>query len=315
MQRPSPHDALAAAIAGELAAGLRVDADTMRWIDATFADPDAGRLRTLLADADDDQVECLLELLLTPDEGVCARLEPAIETLEGQPPDPEWLARQLLSTVERVTVHLADGRGRLTIPMDGERMVGFVGRLGFDRALPDPLRGAVAGFCARQAPTGERGTDDPGRFKARIRHHTAGRLPDDQSRILIRLFEGLPPNEDAMPCLDMTLQLLRAPGAAADFEACLGRHRHWRMEALQRAVRQEQLMPGAPMEVRLAQGVRTLHLAADRTRAEIAVIERVAAAIYGRLPAPLPGPQSVEGLDLGGYDSRADLDRLCRLLM
>jgi hypothetical protein len=294
-----PCTTLAAAIRDVLAGGIHLPESALAFIDAArgCAGPDA--LAALLADGADPDYDTLVALVFAPDETIQIRVEPLLESAHFTAADARTVAGSLVSPPARVRIHLPGGRGELTVALPEAGVVPFVERLKITRTLSHEFLAALDG----RVPA-------PERDRAAVRLRDARAEPGEPGiRLLCRLIGRDPdPGDDLAGRIDYLLGFLTGVDdertlldrLCARKSACLGH--------LQKAVQTEKALAKGNVETFIAGGGRVLSPDIGALYREIAGIDRICLALFGR-PARASG-----AVDLGEFPGEEGSAELIRRL-
>jgi hypothetical protein len=138
----TPVALLAAAIAGELERATPVGPDVVRFAETALGGADDRALLAVLADRDDPDHETLAELLLFPDAGMKAALEPLLAAVRLEPAQERAVAETLAGLAPAARFLLPGGAMVSLAPL-AQALAGVVARLRPADGAPRTLAGAV----------------------------------------------------------------------------------------------------------------------------------------------------------------------------
>jgi len=95
-------------------------------------------------------------------------------------------------------------------------------------------------------------------------------------------------DSQAWECLNFALDVLADEAPPVDFFRALADRKRWLVKALTRGRKQGELLGQANIETLMSQGARLTVIDEDDTRRRIGCIDRICAAVFGRLPQPGP---------------------------
>jgi len=284
---PLPDDctAVASRIREMLARGVEIGPEALHFIDSTFFNPTAAELAAVAGDETGSERDPLLALLFAPDETFQVELE---ETLAGRRLDAEQIAGLLCRPPLEVLFRFPDGRHTLGLEMTPPLARHFVCQLRVDRTIPADLLQAL-----------ESAADAGERHRARVLIRNARVQLTPEAIAFLRGFlsqVGLRDGQ-AWECLSLALDVLADGEHPADLFQTLAERKRWLVKALTRGRKQGELLGQANIETLMSQGARLIAIDAADTCRRIGCIDRICAAVFGRLPPPGPlwtGDDAVE---------------------
>ena len=284
---------VASRIRDMLARGVTLGPEILHFIDSTCFNPTAAELAAVAADESASERDPLLALLFAPDEAFQVELE---ETLAGRRLDEEQVAGLLCRPPLQVRFRFPDAREALGLEMTPPLARHFVSQLRIERSIPADLSQAL-----------ESAADAGERHRARVlirnaRIHltpeTVGFLRNCLTQVGLR-------DGKAWECLSFALDVLADGQPPADIFQALADRKRWLVKALTRGRKQGELLDQTNIETLMSQGARLTVIDAEQIRRRIVCIDRICAAVYGRLPPPGPLWTGVEAIELS---SKAVMD-------
>lgn len=277
-----PADAVQDLLAEILAHGIEVPAEEAAFIAGTWGEGSAERLADG-AGGEEAEAESLIALLFSPPEEVVERVEALLGETGWGRREIEETAQALCRRVRQVAFRLPGGV-EIRLPSTPGRLEGFLERLGVGRDLPGALLEAL-----------ERVGDRPLRLRLRARVRRARfSWAEESAAFLLLLLERLelerPEDEEAFA---FALELLAEPLPAGGIEALLAMRKGLLLRARERGRRQRELLSAAPVETLLARGERLVAVDEERLGREMAWIDRLSRAAFGRIfheDAAIAGP-------------------------
>ena len=226
------------------------------------------------ADESASERDPLLELLFAPDEAFQVELE---ETLAGRRLDEEWVAGLLCRPPLQVRFRFPDAREALGLEMTPPLARHFVSQLRIERSIPADLSQALESAAA----AGER-------HRARVLIRNARVQLTDETVAFLRdcLTQVGLRDGQAWECLSCALDVLADGQHPADIFQALADRKRWLVKALTRGRKQGELLGQANIETLISQGARLTVIDEEDTRRRIGCIDRICAAVFGRLPPP-----------------------------
>lgn len=267
---------VASRIRDMLARGVTLGPEVLHFIDSTFFNPTVAELAAVAGDESASERDPLLELLFAPDEAFQIELE---ETLAGRRLDEERVAGLLCRPPLQVRFRFPDARDALALEMAPPLARHFVSQLRIARRIPADLSQAI-----------ESAADAGERYRARVLIRNARVQLTPETVAFLRDFlaqVGLRDGQ-AWECLRFALDVLSdGPNPAGPFQALANRKR-WLVKALTRGRKQGELLGQANIETLMSQGARLTVIDEADTRRRIGCIDRISAAVFGRVPPPGP---------------------------
>ena len=277
---------VASRIRDMLARGVSLGPEVLHFIDSTFFNPTAVELAAVAGDESASERDPLLELLFAPDEAFQVELE---ETLAGRRLDEERVAGLLCRPPLQVRFRFPDARDALGLEMTPPLARHFVSQLRIDRPIPADLLQAL-----------ESAADAVERHRARvlIRNARVQLTPAAVAFLRDCLTQVGLRDGQAWECLSFALDVLSDGENRADLFQALADRKRWLVKALTRGRKQGELLGQANIETLISQGARLTVIDEEDTRRRIGCIDRICAAVFGRLPPPGPLWAGVDAVEL-----------------
>lgn len=311
--RPAVRQA-AAALADCLERGLPQDGAVFDFMESALELPDGSSghvaLAAVLDQEDSSDALTLRGLLLTPDPGLMAALEPALERARCSAAEAEILADHLARTC-RKTWAILPGGASVPLALDPGDVRAFVRGLAPDRSAPPELTVLLdERFLPEEALA----------LKVLLRHCRLAWSPTRlafMAALLGRLDAAGPPGPDvrlvgnpddrtdAHAVLAWALDFLDTAGLQVSARPALARRYQELCALAGRAEQFEQALARSSYEIMASQGMRSPHLHAGSLRRDLALLDRACRAVLG-LPAALLDAPAMEA-DLGGYEDAESL--------
>jgi hypothetical protein len=257
-----------------LARGVRLSPEVLHFIDSTFFNPTAAELATIAADESASEHDPLIELLFAPDDAFQVELE---ETLAGRRFDEERLAGLLCRPPLQILFRFPDARGAIGLEMTPPLARHFVSQLKVDKPIPADLS---------QALTSAADAGDRHRARALIRNARVQFTPETVAFLSAFLTQVGLRDGQAWECLSFALDVLSDGDNPADPFQALADRKRWLVKAMTRGRKQGELLGQASIEILMSQGARLTVIDEADTRRRIGCIDRICAAVFGRLPPP-----------------------------
>jgi hypothetical protein len=294
-----------------MADGITLTGDVRGFMTATFGDASADTLQTLLSDESSAERDSLLDLVFFPDQALQLAIEPVIESHGLTEEAVSLLAARLKAAPVATGLRLPGSGGRRP-----DRDAGV-----FSRHVPGPVESCLA------AGGGLKRADDPsgysplspthdredGRLRLRVHLRNAGlRQTPAQVLFLGDFFERLPlDDEDFVDKLDFMLVFLKEHEGTTNFYQALMDRKKFLFRHLLKNRQTTEWAARTNMETRIMAGVRPSYFDVHAAERSLALIDRIAMAVFGRTEWLDGSPRSV---DLGNYAETPDpaelVDRL-----
>jgi hypothetical protein len=259
-----------------LARGVSLSPEVVHFIDSTFFTPTAAELAAVAGDESACERDPLLELLFGPDEAFQVELE---ETLAGRGLDEARVAGLLCRPPLHVLFRFPDARGALRLEMTPPLARHFVSQLRVARAIPADLLPVLASA----AGAGERH-----RAQVLIRNARVRFTPETVEFLRECLTQVGLGDGQAWECLRCALDVLSGADSPPDLFQALADRKRWLVKALTRGWKQGELLGQANIETLISLGERLIVIDAADTCRRIGCIDRICAAVFGRIPPPGP---------------------------
>lgn len=277
---------VASRIRDMLARGVTLGPEVLHFIDSTCFNPTAAELAAVAADESASERDPLLALLFAPDEAFQVELE---ETLAGRRLDEERVAGLLCRPPLQVRFRFPDARDAFGLEMTPPLARHFVSQLRIERSIPADLSQAL-----------ESAADAGERHRARVLIRNARVQLTDETMAFLRdcLTQVGLRDGQAWECLSCALDVLADGQPPADIFQALADRKRWLVKALTRGRKQGELLGQANIETLISQGARLTVIDEEDTRRRIGCIDRICAAVFGRLPPPGPLWAGVDAVEL-----------------
>jgi hypothetical protein len=277
--------------------GIDTDPDTVHFIESTFGAVGTEALDALLSSDSDEAVE-LADLLFSPEESLCCRIEKHLPPEGLLRADRERLAVRLRSKPPEALARIGGSRVHVAMPPD--IVDGFVDRLFLDRSVDEALAGEISKLYEEEEAL---------QVRSRLRQARLSRTGTEKYA-LHRYFRTLTPDrEQFWPLLEYLIGLLEAARAPFDLFAALVDRKAACLRHLRQAADRSRALQQHNIETFLMGGDRMPHVDTEALAREIVRIDDLGQILFGR---PVPAPAAGLPVDLGEVSSRHDLDRLMR---
>lgn len=282
-----------------LTRGLDLSAETVRFIDSTFAHPSAAELSALLTDEAAAERDSLLELLFSPDEALQIELEDRLDLQPAGALSAEEVIARLTAAAPAVRFRFPDGRGTLQVVMTAPLARRLVLGLGIERRLP---------ACVAEALAQHESTGWARRVRATIRSARVEFTPANQEFLCALIAKLNPAGDEDHACLAFVLELLAEFGGCSDLSAALAARKKWLARALLHSRRLRAQLARSNAETLLSQGQRLTWVDEAATLRQMGCIDRVCVAVFGR-EVPVDTDEWPAAVDVDGSPDIADLLR------
>ena len=295
--KPNIVDRIEAEIRRRYNEDIVIDPDTAHFIESSFGAVGSTALTAFLS-SDSDEAAVLVDLLFSPEESLCCRIEKHLAPKGLMKTDRERLARRLRKRPLAARARIGVSRVRVVMPPD--LVDGFVGRLFLDRPVDETLAAMVSQIYDGQASL---------QVRSRLRQARLSRT-DPEKKALSRYFKALNPDREPFwPLLEALIGFLEAAKEPFDLFTALADRKTACLRHLRQASDRSRTLQKHNIETFLIGGDRMPHVDTDALVGEIARIDDLGQLLFGR---PVPSPAAGLPVDLGEVASRRDLDRLTR---
>lgn len=293
---------------------ISLSPETIRWIDGCYSSPTAAEIARILADDEDSQSDCLLQLLLTPDEAVCEKVEACLPGAGLVGESVQKLARRLLSSFEAVQFAFPDRPGLIRVALTPDRLGDFLDGLYLERKIAPPLLTAIDRHVPNNAglsPETDAARQLVCRFRLRLRRMRRP-LSDDRIEFLNTFTAAYrEPADHYLDCLDTLIEFLDDVPPDQSLEDALMARRRFLTEGLQRAEQLGRWTADRTMEERMARGVHLPHVDRQAIGRQMEMIDRVSLIVFNRSANPNAAALQT---DLGSHEGRSGLNQVFRIL-
>lgn len=308
---PAIPDDLEEALRRYMADGIALTGDVRDFMTATFGDASAATLRALVSDDSSAERDSLLDLAFFPDQTLQLAIEPVLEGLSLTEEDVGLLAARLKAAPVATGLRLPGVADLVPTVMPAFLVDAFLARLNLAWQPVAALSELMTRLDTRWlSPTHDR---EEGRLRLRVHLRNAGlRQTPAQVLFLGDFFERLPfDDEDFVDKLDFMFVFLREHEGVTNFYRALMDRKKFLFRHLLKNRQVTEWAARTNMETRIMAGVRTSYFDVQAAERALALIDRIAMAVFGRTEWLDGSPRSV---DLGNYgevpDSGELVDRL-----
>ena len=285
-----------------LQSGLRLNADTLHYIDSTFSNPTINELEELLQDESSCETDSLIELLFFPDESMQMQLEEVIAETRFEKKDEHEIQELVHKKTLRTHIRFPDERGALDMKVSPANVSQFIKRLNLSMCLDPELSAAIVEFVPQTFQT---------QCRVRLRN-TKPITSQNKISFLQTFFEKMDLDDDEFfGYLDFILSFLDTCKDTVDmYKALMGKKRFY-FQSLQKAKNLDIQLKKHNVETLLLRGKRVSYVDKADARKKIQMIDRISLAVFGKadfFDLMLPGEQSIT------LESKEDIDKLIKEL-
>jgi len=277
--------------------GVELEPAAIHFIESTFGAPFPEAL-TELQTVEDGEKEVLLDLLFSPDQALCCRVENHLGPEGLSPGQRSRLAARF--SREPPPARIRSGGRSLTISMPGDLVDGFLDRLYLNRPLAAGLFNEVSDRCAGAAAL---------QLRSRLRQAGLAGTVEEKQAMVCLISAKSPENDDFWPLLETLLGFLEAAAPGRDLFTTLVDRKQVCLRHLRQAADRSRALERHNIETILIGGDRMPHVDTDALAAEVVRIDDLGRMLFGK---PVPAPAAGLPLDLGEVSDPEDLDRLMR---
>jgi hypothetical protein len=296
---PDRRRRLAEAIRSRFAQGIELGDAVRHFIESTVSDATPETVARVLAAPSDFGAEPLMELVFFPEESQQTALEPILEAANFESGEEAAVLALFAESPLEARLRLAWTGSALTVPVPDWVAESFLRRLNIDYRADARILAALDRFLEPAEAC---------RFRVRLRN---ARFPATERtiRFLARFLERFPGGRSELrPAFDFLMSFLPGiPEARSVYGALLDRKRGG-LRALALARDAEARWRKANMEILLMQGFRAGHVDTAAVTRELALLDGIFAAVFGRVPAAAM-EEAVEAVSAMSMDPD-DLDAL-----
>ena len=290
---------LAARIRHLLEERLFIDDQLQHYIDSTYLNPSDAALKEMFDDAASSDIASLFELVFSPDEGFQAAVEDDLQRGGFTPGDQRQVTEALLERPLEVRLVFLRRPLSLAVAMPPENAERFVELLHIGRKADPGIVKAANRFL------------DPA-----SRNHVMVMLPnakesftENEVHFLIKMIEKSGPELSGFQaCLNLVLSLLREHPDPFDMYRLLTEQKRMHLKNLKNHQRLESQIRGHNMETVLLKGLRIPYLDAAEARNQVALIDTLTHAVFGKIPL------SGEGRAVEHREENTDIETIDRLI-
>jgi len=308
---PAIPDALEEALRRYMADGIRLTADVRGFMTATFGDASAATLRALVSDESSAERDSLLDLVFFPDQALQLAIEPVLERHCLTEEDVSLLAGRLKAVPVATGLRFPGVADLVTTVMPAFLVDAFLARLNLTWQPAAALSELMTRLDTRWlSPIHDR---EEGCLRLRVHLRNAGlRQTPAQVLFLGDFFERLPfDDEDFVDKLDFVLVFLNEHEGATNVYQALMDRKKFLFRHLLKNRQTTEWAARTNMETLVMAGVRPSYFDVHAAERSLALIDRIAMAVFGRTEWLDGSPREV---DLGNYidapDPAALVDRL-----
>jgi len=304
-------DLLDVALRRCLAAGVLLTDGVRDFMSATFGDDTIDTLRILLSDDSSAERDSLLDLVFFPDEPLQMAIEPVLIDHGFREKDVSRLAERLKADPAAVRLSLPGSNDTVPASMPVFVVDAFLARLNLTWQPVDVLKTALARLDAGLLAVSGKRRDGHIWLRVQLRNAALRQTPI-QIGFLCDFFERLPLNEpDFVDKLAFMLVFLNEHGDSTNLYQALMDRKKFLFQHRLKARRAAELAARSNMETLIMTGVRSPHFDVAAAERNLALIDSIALAVFGRTEWLGSAPVEV---DLGGSDGSLDPEDLVKKL-
>jgi hypothetical protein len=271
----SIHD-LSQAICHVILSSFQIDADTFHFAQSTLGLDSSIEIRTALRtvlDTSNSELECLIDLLLTPSMHQREAIEPTLQGWDKCQVDQDELIQELMATCPRAVIAFPDGE-QMVLDLDRNMMHGILGRLRLGSPLPEILTQAVAEHV-------------PDVWKAwvQVRMRLASvHLTGSRADFLAAVLQNISASSHLFPeYFAFSLSFIQECTHNADMLQALAAKKEYLEHSIGKAAFLEKQRTTQAMETLLMQRMPMLSIDVAAAEREIQIINDISLALYGRV--------------------------------
>jgi hypothetical protein len=271
-------ESLLAYIQGRFEEGLTVGEDGLHFIDSTLSNPTSKEIAAILQDERHPERDSLLDLIFYPDLDLQIGLENLLKGRSCSEKDYRSLRSALGDAFLTTVIHFADGRESISVTASQRLIDAFLQRLNLTRDVSGRILQAV-----------EKTVSQADRPMAVVRLRNARRVSEENALgFLGRYIERMYPDPMFWDGLDFTLSFLEQVGADTDIYEALMLRKMRCLHTLKEIDRYEDKRRSDNIETLMLRGERFPHADRQEVTQSIAIIDRIAMAIYGKTDGTPP---------------------------
>ena len=281
-----------------MADGITLTGDVRDFMTATFGDASAATLRELVLDESSAERDSLLDLVFFPDQALQLAIEPVLEGHSLTEEAVSLLAARLKAAPVATGLRLPGVADPVPTVMPVFLVDAFLARLNLSWQLAAALSELMTHLDTRLlSPIHDL---EDGRFRLRVNLRNAGlRQTPAQVLFLCDFFERVPfDDKEFVDKLGFILVFMREHEGATHFYQVLMDRKKFLFRHLLKNRQTTEWAARTNMETRIMAGVRPSYFDVHAAERSLALIDRIAMAIFGRTEWLDGSPRSV---DLGNY--------------
>lgn len=304
-------DLLEDALRRYLANGVVLTEGVRGFMGATFGDDGFDTLRALLADDSSAERDSLLDLVFFPDEPLQMAIEPVLTDRGCREKDVARLAERLKADPVAARLSLPGMDDTVPASMPVFVVDAFLARLNLTWQPVEMLKTVLARLDAGALAAGGKRPDGHIWLRVQLRNAALRQTPV-QIGFLCDFFERLPLDDpDFVDKLAFMLVFLKEHDGCANLYQALMDRKKFLFQNRLKARRAAELAARSNMETLIMTGVRTPHFDVAAAEKNLALIDSIALAVFGRTEWLGSAPVEV---DLGGSDGSMGPEDLVKRL-
>ena len=258
-------------IISRLKEGIRLNRESLHFIDSTFGVSDAESIREILADPDGGG-EILFRFILYPDRCRQMQLEPVLAKYRPGAEEIFDIIERVKQEIQSLAVHLPDNAGSFSVRVPAFGLDHFISHLNLSNHLDAALAAAVDRYVPEEKQPG---------IRVALRN---SRIDFSEKNIiwLKALFSAYPLLDDVFePAITFSLGFLEDVGADQDIYTGLAKLKKRLFAALEKNRAFMERLQKSNMETLILQGIRSTAVNPEAVKSTMAIIDRICFAVFG----------------------------------
>ncbi len=267
---------LSQAICHIILSSFQIDSDILHFAQSTLGLDSSTEIRTALRtvqDTFDPELECLIDLLLTPSMHQREAIEPTLQGWDKRQVEQDELIQELMASCPLADIAFPDGE-QMVLDLDKNMMHGIVNRLRLGSPLPEILIQAVAEHV-------------PDAWKAwvQVRMRLASvQLTGTRADFLAAVLQNISASSPLFSeYFTFSLSFIQECTQNADMLQSLAAKKEYLEHSIDKAAFLEKQRTSQAMETLLMQRMPMLSIDTAAAEREIQIIHDISLALYGRV--------------------------------
>ena len=253
--------------------GFIIVEKVLHYIDSTFRDNTAEGIIEILSGFESER-ESLLRLVFSPDEAMQSLFENVLARIDISRDDIDHLKEYLSACEIQSRIIFPDERGSINVPIPPAVLLHFTDSLNLSVKFHDQL--AESFKCI---------ISDRMRILAKVKIRNTGKnFSGKEVDFLCRFFEKMGSEEESIfiEYLEAAIEILEYTNAGSDIYKALSDKKGALFHSLTSADRFEEMLKVNNIETLLLQGVRPVSVDKEAVMRNIATIDRICLAVFGK---------------------------------